>query len=677
MVKLPNIYIFIILIVAVHLMPSDVFAQNLNQDAAYIPGHIHVKFTPETFASIQKSGDDDTWKTTSPTLEALNKTHQITKMEPMLWVNERFLQRHHIAGLDRWFVLHVQNNGNEWSVINAFAKSGLVEVAEPDYQAILFNKQDDDDESVFPNDARINDQWHYRNTGENSGTEGADIELFPAWEITTGLPEVIVQVLDSGVMTTNNDISGMLWVNPQPSYTFDINGWNFKSGNNNINDENGHGTHVSGTIAGKTNNGIGIAGVAGGDGSGNGVRLMIARLFDNAGGAGATATMNAFIYGADNGAVISNNSWGYGSANVFPNAVRDAIDYFIEYAGYDEFGDVTGPVAGGVVIFASGNSNSNELYFPGAYEKVINVAATNNQDLKATYSNFGEHIDITAPGGETSAVESGGVLSTDIPSRGVVSFRQGTSMAAPHVTGVAALMASHFVNITAEELVERLLAAVDDIDTLNPQFAGLMGTGRLNAYKALSTNSPPAIPKKVSPAPDEEDVQINIRFTWNEAALAEQYRVQVATSPDFDSTDIVLDSGSVTGTSYFNNDLNLETEYYWRMQGINTNGQGRWSEPSKFITTDRLPPPTPQLNQNYPNPFNPTTNIEFGIDQTTDVELVVYNSIGQRIGTVFSGSLDAGWHTVPFDATGLASGVYLYRLRAGNSQVTRKMLLIR
>lgn len=641
------------------------------------PGIVLLKVTPNAMNQMQLVEDEkSTIKTGIDFFDELIKTHQIMRFEPALPYNPEFAERHRRVGIDRWFFMETANKGSEFLIIEALLqKNEFVEFAEPDYVGELFS----DPLPTFPNDPRFSDQWHYSNSGLNNGRIGADISIFGAWEITTGLPEVIVKVVDSGVAVNNNDIKNMLWVNPrpnQPGYNFSFNGWNFRAGNNNIQDDDGHGTHVAGVIAGETNNGIGISGIAGGDGSGNGARLMIARLFEAAGGSGAVQTFNAFIFGADNGAVISNNSWGYRDPNVFPNIVRDGIDYFIDNAGFDVNGEVVGPIAGGVVIFASGNRNSNETYFPGAYGRVINVSATNNRDEKASYSNYGLHVDISAPGGELSPSQSGGVLSTEIDGRGTIGFRQGTSMAAPHVSGVAALMASHFVGLTNDEMVSRILAAVDNIDSQNPQFQGLMGSGRLNATKALTTDSPPAIPKLVSPAQDEEDIQQQMIFSWRNAPLAQRYQLQVSLTEDFTLSTPILDTE--TNGIFFNfSELNLETEYFWRVRGVNEFGDGRWSETFRFTTTDRVPPLSPQLAQNFPNPFNPTTVIEFGLSENTDVTLEVYNVLGQKVATVFSGPLTTGWHSKSFNAAGLSSGVYLYRLRTQSSNITRKMLLVK
>ena len=164
-----------------------------------------------------------------------------------------------------------------------------------------------------------------------------------------------------------------------------------------------HGTHVAGTVAAVTNNSTGVAGIAGGSGSGNGVRLMSCQVFSGTGSGGFD---QASIYAADNGAAISQNSWGYTSVNVYEQAVLNAIDYFNANGG----GNV---MTGGITIYAAGNDNATGNWYPGCYSGSFSVAATNNKDVRSYYSNYGSWINISAPGGEqTYNNDPKGVYST-------------------------------------------------------------------------------------------------------------------------------------------------------------------------------------------------------------------------------------------------------------------------
>ncbi|MFM9910587.1 MAG: S8 family serine peptidase, partial [Chitinophagaceae bacterium] len=320
-----------------------------------------------------------------------------------------------------------------------------------------------------PNDTRYNEQWNYNNTGQAGGTAGKDIKLPQAWDIETGKPGTIVAVIDGGAQFDHPDIAANMWP---------TNGFNFVT-NSTVIDPDDHGTHTSGTVAAVSNNNIGVSGVAGGNGTpGSGVKLMTLGVFGSAGGA-ASNFGAPFIWAADRGAMVAQNSWGYTSPNVYDQTVLDGIDYFVANGG----GAV---LKGGIVIFAAGNANSELNFYPGYYDKVLAVAATNNKDVRASYSNFGAYVDISAPGGEQSfANDPGGVLSTI--AGGLYENFQGTSMACPHVSGVAALIvAKAGIKLSNDDVKAILLTTTDNHYPDNNSFyAGKLGTGRLNAFKAI------------------------------------------------------------------------------------------------------------------------------------------------------------------------------------------------
>ncbi|WP_372644883.1 S8 family serine peptidase, partial [Ancylomarina sp.] len=223
-------------------------------------------------------------------------------------------------------------------------------------------------------------------------------------------------------------------------------------------------------------------GVAGGTGNNDGVKLMSAQIFTEDGGTGDYPA--AIVYGADNGAVISQNSWGYNSPGHVEQTIHDAIDYFVAEAGQFE----GSPMKGGLVFFAAGNDNADGEWYPGYYETAIAVASIGADFKRAAYSNYGTWVEIAAPGGDQAAGTNYGVLSTMPDDK--YGYLQGTSMACPHMSGVAALVVSKYGNgtFTSEDLKKHILSGTQDIDQYNPGFEGKLGIGYVDTWLALQND---------------------------------------------------------------------------------------------------------------------------------------------------------------------------------------------
>ena len=377
-------------------------------------------------------------------------------------------------------------------------------------------------------------QWHYANSGSTlfdyqnelgNGSEiGCDVGCMEAWKKCTGDPSIIVAVLDEGVMNTHPDLAGNIWVNEGEElyadtdadgngYKDDKYGYNFVSNTGIISwteaSDTGHGTHVAGTIAAMNGNGIGVCGIAGGDGSENsGVKLMSCQVFSGDAGVTLDAEARAIKYAADNGAVILQCSWGYNSSlasiiegytpgpgseeeweSLYP-LEKEALDYFINNAG-----SPNGVIDGGLVIFASGNEYAGMPAFPGAYSKCVSVSAVAADFTPASYTDYGKEVTISAPGGDTEyynpvgkddpeswtdGIYSGSILSTWIQNgTAAYGFMDGTSMACPHVSGVAALGLSYAVkqrrHFKASEFIELLKASTKSLDSW-------YGNGKVKTY---------------------------------------------------------------------------------------------------------------------------------------------------------------------------------------------------
>lgn len=377
--------------------------------------------------------------------------------------------------------------------------------------------------SVPFNDPYLKDQWSYINDGTilnvvapevpvTTAVAAMDVNCQEAWEKCTGDPSIIVAVMDEGVMYNHEDLAANMWTNPNETlggkedndgngYAGDRHGYNFVTDcglitYSDINDM-GHGTHVAGTIAAVNNNGTGVCGIAGGSGQGDGVKIMSLQIF--AGNAGSSLLMEAkaIKYAADNGAVILQCSWGYNSGRANMNSYvpgytsdeqwaktcileKEVMEYFMRYAG-----DPNGTIEGGLIIFAAGNEYAPMAAYPGAYKDFICVASIGPDGTPAPYSNYstpsGSKNMITAPGGDGEGTknEKALILSTmpafalsdsDIEPVGKsgYGYMEGTSMACPHISGVAALGLSYAAqqrkHYRAEDFKEMLLNSVESLD---------------------------------------------------------------------------------------------------------------------------------------------------------------------------------------------------------------------
>ncbi|NBI27992.1 peptidase S8 [Chengkuizengella sp. YPA3-1-1] len=267
------------------------------------------------------------------------------------------------------------------------------------------------------------------------------MDLEQAWEITQGSSSVVVAVLDTGVQANHEDLLGQV-----------IPGYDFIDNDSDASDEQGHGTHVAGTVGALTNNGVGVAGVA------PNVKIMAIRVLNEVGRGTNAGVADGITYAADNGADVINLSLG---STVSSAAVEDAVNYAWE--------------KGAVIISAAGNDGVNVQNYPAAYQNSLAVAATDSNDNKWSSSNYGSWVDVAGPGvGIISTRLGGGYVSSN-----------GTSMATPHVAGLAALLASQGkTNVEIRNIIESTAESISGTGTYWEH-------GRVNAFLALNGGDVP------------------------------------------------------------------------------------------------------------------------------------------------------------------------------------------
>jgi thermitase len=385
--------------------------------------------------------------------------------------------------------VHLPKGLSVEQAVRRYESSGAVAYAEPDYLV-----EPADLPPVIPNDPGFGYLYGLDNHGQTAGTADADIDAPEAWATTTGKAATLVAVIDTGVDITHPDLSENIWSNPgeiagngidddNNGYVDDVHGWDFFSNDNSVFDnaaDDAHGTHVAGTVAASGDNGIGVTGVAWR------ASLMPLKFIDGERGGPVSGAIEALDYAVANGATISNNSWGAGAS--YSQALHDAIK--------------SAQRSGHLFVAAAGNGGGDGVgddidlapVYPASYpeENVVTVAATNHNDRLAAFSNYGDtDVDLAAPGVK--------IVSTT--PTGTYSSMSGTSMAAPHVTGAAALLLSIDPTLTAAQLKDRLITSADAKSGLESK---TVAGGRLNVRSAVT----------------EEPVRTEVALTATRAAIS-------------------------------------------------------------------------------------------------------------------------------------------------------------
>ena len=372
--------------------------------------------------------------------------------------------------LNNVYIMETSESSDIRQIVRELNNDPEVEYAEPVYI---------NETNATPDDPLYAQQYHL-----------PQVHAPEAWDIGYGDTTVIIGIIDTGVDWDHEDLAAVIWNNKDEvldgedtdgnGFIDDIRGWDFVTGvsgeadddanpnedgevpDNNPMDFEGHGSHVAGIAAGQTNNGIGIASVS------SGARIMPLRIGwrsrDGHGYGYSSWMADAYIYAADNGANITNLSFG--------NSGQLIID-----AAYYAF------LNGVLIVESAGNDNEIAPSALGSQPWVISVAALNENDVKSSYSSYGPYVSVSAPG---NSILSTVVFPSDFYGGEKYVQLSGTSMASPLVASVAGLVKAHEPELSSFDLFSRVVGTADNIDALNPQYVGSLGTGRVNVYRALT-----------------------------------------------------------------------------------------------------------------------------------------------------------------------------------------------
>jgi thermitase len=472
--------IFLMLVVLV-ILPSLLLAQG-NHVQAFSNRTAIVKFKAE---SKFVTGSAGTVQTGQTSIDRIFSSFGVVESRPMFPPENADLQLRQALGMDRIYVLSLTQSSDISAMVAQLAQDPAVEYATPDYVGSAAGVELID--SVIPNDTYFNRQWGFRNTGAfptgDTAKAGADIKAIYAWAITKGDTSIIVGVLDSGVKWDHPDFGGRIWVNKGEiagngidddanGYKDDVRGWNFAYNNNNVMDDEGHGTNVASIIGAKANNSKGYAGL---DWY---CRIMPLKILDSNGNGYYSWWSSAMYYAANNGARVLNISAGGTSSD---QTMETALRYAYQ--------------KGCFIVASMANSNDSTKYYPAAYDTlVVAVGATDCQDRRVNKfawsppgggSCYGSWIDVCAPGNKIY-----GVYNKDTTSYGW--YWSGTSQASPMVAGLASLLLAQDHTRTPRQLCNIIRATADD-QVGRPSedkkgFDVFHGFGRINCYKALTYN---------------------------------------------------------------------------------------------------------------------------------------------------------------------------------------------
>ncbi len=603
----------------------------------YVPGEAYVYFTDEMIELIENDLDAGLLQTKSAQLNQTFSELGITEIRRVFPHAGKFEPRTRKAGLHKWYAVSYSSDIPGTRAADSFLAMDGVEYVEP-ARRIKINDF---------NDPKLGELWGLNNPLKPE----YDINVKPVWDnYTTGNPAVIVSVVDEGVDYRHEDLAANC---VEESLHFSaIPGKLIVPGE--------HGTHVAGTIAAVNNNRLGVSGIAGGDKAKGqaGVKILSCQIFAGDQGSTRDQSANAIKEGADRGAVISQNSWGYifdedGDGKLSPAELevakntetdklhKDAIDYFIENAGFDENGVQVGPMAGGIVIFAAGN-DASQYGAPADYDKVVAVGSIDSQGNRSDFSNYGSWVDIAAPGTDIYSTIPGGY-----------DFSSGTSMACPHVSGVAALIVSHFggQGFTSAMLKEALLKSANtEIVPAAYKIGGLVDA--YGAFGYISAKNVESVePVEDFTAAEPEGKQNTISLSWTVPADSEggaaygflllygktRADVEAATAADHSKvSSITCENGGTVGkkVNFTIPNLEFNSTYYVKILAYSYAGL-KYSDASPVIEITTEVNNAPVVTTSY------TGSYDLRASDNVNIPITVADPDGHKVSVTYTNGSEA------------------------------------
>ncbi len=553
------------------LAPLALAARPGSGEQPYLPGTVIFKLKDQPVSDGKSTG--------SPKVDAVLAAHHMRELRQLFpaKVNAKSASG---KALSRICQASLPRKADIRAVCRQLLATGQVEYAEPRYGY--------QPSATVPNDPQFSSQWFL-----------AKIQAPEAWDISQGSPSVWIGIVDCGIQLGHPDLAANLWYNPGEAgalsnngidddgngYIDDYVGWDFcgpdtalyapDNDPNVYGSNNDHGTHVAGDASAVTDNSTGVAGI------GWSCQVMAIKCsFDNdtraPGGKGYIYYgYDGMVYAADNGAKVINCSWGGSSYSQFGQEL-------VTYA-WDQ---------GAVVVCAAGNENSPDPHYPSAYDNALSVAATTSTDLRSSFSNYGTTVDVCAPGSS--------ILSTAYSN--TYASWDGTSMASPVAAGTVGLIWANHPTWNNTQVATQLVMTTDDINSLNPAYAGLLGSGRINAYKALTTTPVPLVKyhshqisdggNGIAEAGEAVSMLLSLKNWWGDAASvtatihSDDYAVSVTSGY---SSFGPLDGGSIASNAGFAFEVDNTALPHWARFTVDITADAQVRTDTFYVQIERSP----------------------------------------------------------------------------------------